>query len=151
MIISPSPAKQIVLAEDNSADALMVRLALEDSGLHCEVRELHDGDEALAYLDKFDADPHSVTVDLFLLDIHLPKHDGEDILNRLRSSHRYAHTPVILMTGSDAPRHLALAQKYAGMHYFRKPSSLAEYMQLGIIVRDLLCPAATGIAKTAQC
>ncbi len=52
-------------------------------------------------------------------------------------------------TASDAPRDGVYAKKHAAMHYFRKPSSLDEYMQLGIIVGDLLSPdhAAVGLPE----
>lgn len=140
MRTSPSPAKQIVLAEDNSADVMLVRMALKSSGLNCEVRVLDDGDKAVTFLEEVDANPAAGPIDLLLLDMHLPKRDGEDILNRLFSSDRYAQTPVVVMTGSDAPCDRERAQKHAALHYFRKPSSLAEYMQLGVIVRNLLSP-----------
>jgi chemotaxis family two-component system response regulator Rcp1 len=140
MVTSPRPARQIVLAEDNSADVMLVRLALKGSGINCELRVLGDGDRAVAFIEEYDANPAVGPVDLLLLDMHLPKRDGEEILKRLRSSDHCAETPVVVMTASDAPRHHALAQKHAAMHYFRKPSNLAEYMQLGLIVRDLLTP-----------
>jgi CheY-like chemotaxis protein len=152
MVTSPSTAKYIVLAEDNSADVMLVRLALKSSGLNCELRVLDDGDKAVTFIDEFDANPNAGPIDLLLLDMHLPKRDGEEILRRLRSSDHYAQTPVVVMTASDAPRDLAVlvgsgtsptdaqAQKHAAMHYFRKPFNLAEYMQLGVIVRDLLSP-----------
>lgn len=141
MVTSLSPAKQIVLAEDNSADIMLVRLALQNAGLDCELRVLDDGDKAVAFIEEFDSKPLAGAIDLLLLDMHLPKRNGEEILNRLRSSHRYKNTPVVVMTSSDAPRDHAQAKKLAAMHYFRKPSNLSEYMQLGIIVRGLLSPA----------
>ena len=129
---------QIVLAEDNSADVMLVRLALESAGIHCDLHILDDGEKAIAFIEELDASPQSRPVDLLLLDMHLPKRDGDEILKRLRSADHYAQTPVIVMTASDAPRDHDQAKKHAAMHYFRKPSNLAEYMQLGIIVRDLL-------------
>jgi len=138
MVTSPGRAKQIVLAEDNSADVMLVRLALKSSGLDCELHVLEDGDKAVNFIDDFDANPNAGVIDLLLLDMHLPKRDGEEILKRLRSSENYAQTPVVVMTASDAPRVHAQAQKHAALHYFRKPSNLADYMKLGAVVRDLL-------------
>jgi CheY-like chemotaxis protein len=138
MVTPPQLAKQIVLAEDNAADVMLVRLALEGAGLDCELRVLDDGDKAIAFIEEFDSKPDSGPIDLLLLDMHLPKRDGDEILKCLRSSDRSAQTPVVVMTASDAPSDHAQAKKHAAMHYFRKPSNLNEYMQLGIIVRDLL-------------
>ena len=76
--------------------------------------------------------------DLLLLDMHLPKYDGEEILKRLRSTEHYAQIPVVVMTSSDAPHDHDRAQKHAAMFYFRKPSRLDEFIQLGVIVREIL-------------
>ena len=138
MVTSPSHAKHIVLAEDNLADVALVRMALKSAGLNCELRVLDDGEKAVTFIEELDANPKAGPIDLLLLDMHLPKCDGEEILKCLRSSDSYARTPVVVMTASDAPRDHAQATKHAAMHYFRKPSNLAEFMQLGIIVRDLL-------------
>jgi CheY-like chemotaxis protein len=142
-VISSSKAKYIVLVEDNSADVMLVRMALKRSGLNCELRVLDDGEKAASFTEEFDANPKAGPIDLLLLDMHLPKCDGEDILKRLRSSDRCAQTPVVVLTASDAPRDHAQARKHAATHYFRKLGNLAEYMQLGIIVRDLLSPDST--------
>ena len=56
----------------------------------------------------------------------------------LRSAGANGQTPVVVMTASDAPRDYAQAAKHSAMHYFRKPTNLADYMKLGVIVRDLL-------------
>lgn len=141
MDTTDSPALQIVLAEDNPADVMLVRMALRDAGLNCALRVLEDGEQAISFFETIDADPKVASVvDLLLLDMHLPKRDGEDILNRLRSTEHFAQTRVIVMTASDAPRDHDNAERHAAMHYFRKPATLAEFMRLGVIVRDLLSP-----------
>ncbi len=150
MVTSPNQAKHIVLAEDNLADVLLVRMALKSSGLTYDLRVLDDGEKAVTFIEEFDANPKAGPIDLLLLDMHLPRRDGEEILKCLRSSERYAETPVVVMTASDAPRDHAQATKHAAMHYFRKPSTLAEYMQLGIIVRDLLSTDNTSAGLPAE-
>ncbi len=139
-----SPAFQIILAEDNPADVMLVRMALRDARVNCDLRVLQDGEQVVAFLDAIDqaidADPKAgPVIDLLLLDMHLPKHDGEHILKRLRSTEHFAQTRVIVMTASDAPRDHANAERHAALHYFRKAPTLAEFMELGVIVRDLLC------------
>jgi len=131
---------QIVLAEDNLADVMLVRLALERASLYCHLRILNDGAETIAFLENLDTNPNAGPIDLVLLDLNLPRRRGEEILKRLRSTENYAQTPVVVLTGSDAPSDHANAQKHAARHYFRKPDSLAGYMELGVIVRDLLFP-----------
>jgi len=134
----PGVPLQIVLAEDNPADVMLVRLALKEAEVHCELHVMDDGDKAFAFITALDADPQSAPIDLLLLDMHLPKRDGEEIVEWLRSTRHHAQTPVIFMTGSDAERDHDQAKKHAVLHYFRKPSDFAEFMELGVIIRNLL-------------
>jgi CheY-like chemotaxis protein len=73
-----------------------------------------------------------------LLDLQLPRWSGEEILKRLRSTERSAQTPVVVMTSSYANQHREHAQRQAAVHYFRKPSELQDFLELGRIVGDIL-------------
>ena len=140
---------QILLAEDSSADVGIVRIVLRDQGLDHVLRVVRDGESAIAFIEKADTDRNAPGLDLLLLDMHLPKYDGEQILKRLRSTEFYAQTPVIVMTASDARQDRDSAQKHAALYYFRKPSRLDEFKYLGVIVRDILVgkkPSAPGTA-----
>jgi CheY-like chemotaxis protein len=128
----------ILLAEDSAADIGIVRIALRDQGLDHVLHVARDGEEAISFIEKADNDRKAPGPDLLLLDMHLPKYNGEEILKCLRSTERYAQIPVVIMTSSDAPADHDLAQKHAALFYFRKPSRLDEFMQLGAIVRDIL-------------
>ncbi len=128
----------ILLAEDNAADVGLVREALKEHGVDCGLHIVKDGAQAIAFLNQVDQDPKWPRLDLLLLDMHLPKHDGEDILKRLRSTERYAQTPVIVMTSSLSPHDERTAERHAALHYFRKPSSLMQFLELGGIVKSVL-------------
>src|SRR5690349_13199696 len=128
-------AYHILLAEDSAADIGIVRLALRDQNFDHVLHVARDGEEAIAFIERADNDWKAPGPDLLLLDMHLPKYDGEAILKRLRSTESYAQIPVVVMTSSAAPQDHNRAQKYAAMFYFRKPSRLEEFKQLGVIVR----------------
>lgn len=117
---------------------LEVRIALRDQNFHHVLHLARDGEEAITFIEKADNDAMAPGPDLLLLDMHLPKYDGEAILKRLRSPERYAQIPVVVMTSSDAPQDRDRAQKHAAIFYFRKPSRLEEFIQLGVIVREIL-------------
>jgi|SRR5579872_4566610 len=140
---------EILLAEDNPADVVLVREALKVHGIDCVLHVLRDGEQALALLDSLDKDPKMPRVDLLILDMHLPKHDGEDILKRLRSTEHYAQTPVIVMTADSSTRLEAQATKNAAMFFFRKPSTLKELSELGAVVRNVLDSRVRGISSSA--
>jgi two-component system, chemotaxis family, response regulator Rcp1 len=129
---------EIFLAEDNPADVVLVREALREHELDCTLHVTRDGEQAIAFLEGLDKNPQGHRLDLVLLDMHLPKRDGEEILKKLRSTERYAQTPVIIMTASELPDDRENAQKHAARHYFQKPTSLAEFLELGAIARSIL-------------
>ena len=129
---------QILLAEDSSADVGIVRIALRDQNLDHVLHVARDGEEAISFIEKAGNDAKIPGPDLLLLDMHLPKYDGEAVLKRLRSTERYAQIPVIVMTSSDAPQDRDRAKKHAAIFYFRKSSRLEEFIQLGVIVREIL-------------
>ena len=131
-----SSSLRIALAEDNPHDVTLVRMALKGAGLEFDLNVLPDGDQAISFIETLDRDFRGPAIDLLLLDLHLPKRDGEEILKHLRSTERIAQTPVIVMTGSQDPESYETAARNAALHYFRKPSCVAEYMRLGPLVLD---------------
>jgi CheY-like chemotaxis protein len=136
----PAP-RQIFLAEDNPGDVELVREALREHAVHCELQVISDGEQALSFIDRLDLDSNLPCPDLVLLDLHLPKRDGIEILQRLRASDRCSQKPVVVFTSSDSMPHPQDGGKGAAVHYFRKPASLSQFMQLGQIVKDIVnCP-----------
>src|SRR5262249_12656232 len=120
-----------------------------EAGLNCTLTVAEDGEKALRLIEQLDRDSKAPPLDLLLLDLHLPKRDGADVLKGLRSAERSGRTPVIVMTSSDAPQDHEMAQKHAAIHYFRKPASLDEFMQLGTIAHAILTKK-TGAKGTSE-
>jgi CheY-like chemotaxis protein len=74
---------QILVAEDSAADVGLVRMALQDQNLDYVLHVVRDGEEAIAFIEKADNDSKAPGPDLLLLDMHLPRYSGEQILQRL--------------------------------------------------------------------
>lgn len=129
---------QIVVAEDNPADVALVREALASHRVPCVLHVMRDGEQALKHIEQLDQNPAESNLDLVLLDMHLPRYDGEAVLARLRRSQYFAQTPVIVMTSVIAGVLQKWTSTEAPLIYFEKPSSLDEYLQLGQLVLDLL-------------
>ena len=128
----------ILIAEDNEADVYLAKLALRDHGLADEVRVLVDGEEAFAFIDMLEAESGAPDVILMLLDLHLPKRDGLEVLRRLRAGRNGSRLPVVILTSSDSPYERAAVEGFEKVHFLRKPSSLEEYLALGAIAKDLI-------------
>jgi CheY-like chemotaxis protein len=130
--------KYILLAEDNPADVELVRVALSDKDLDCDLHVVSNGEEAVRFIEDLDRDSALNCPQLLLLDLNLPRRDGGEILQCLRASERCGQTAVVIMTSSDSPRDVERAARNAALHYFRKPNSLDQYMKLGDVVKEII-------------
>lgn len=138
-MIFPATTRHILLAEDNAADEVLVREALREHGVACDLHVVKDGAQAISFILDLDsrgrtADP----LDLLLLDMHLPRHDGGDILRTLRSTEHHSQKPVIVMSSTEAPDLRDTADRNHALYFFQKPSTLDEFMRLGGIVKGVL-------------
>jgi len=131
---------RILIAEDNTADVLLVRQSLEMHGVNAETEIVTDGESALAYLSRMGSPGEPPCPDLLLLDLNLPKADGAQVLSELRKHPQCCTTPVIIMTSSQAPRDRTRMAELGIAHYFPKPLDLDAFLALGGIVREVLRP-----------
>ncbi|HEX5431367.1 MAG TPA: hypothetical protein VFW83_05340 [Bryobacteraceae bacterium] len=80
---------RIVLMEDNEGDVYLFRRAFEMAGLDFEMTVLEDGARAIAYIRGEGPYENSPVPDLIVLDLNLPKHDGDQILGVLAGAERF--------------------------------------------------------------
>jgi CheY-like chemotaxis protein len=141
---------EVLLADDNPSDVYLIREALREHSVDCVLRVMSDGKDALGIIagETENASPGSLS--LIILDLNLPRHDGIEILQKLRESSRLNHVPVVVLTSSDSPRDRVLANELGATRYLRKPSSLEEFLGLGAIFKELLGQDAKAIAQTQK-
>ena len=141
---------KIILAEDSQADADLVRRALLEHSIDCELDVIGDGAEVIQQISGLDTKPHSPALDVSILDMHLPKENGEAILGCLRSTTHYWQTPVVIMASEDAKLIAREAGGYPALLFFNKPSSLDEFMPLGALVRSILFVACKPESRSGE-
>jgi len=124
----------ILLAEDNPADVYLIREALKQHEVRCDLRIASDGREVLSLI----SSENQAHPDLIILDLNLPRHDGIEILQRLRSNHSLSGVPVVILTSSDSPRDRVTATQLGATRYLSKPSNLEQFLQLGAIFKEML-------------
>lgn len=129
---------EILLAEDSEGNAELVRQALKQHHIDCSLHIVSDGARAIEFINKMETEPKVAHLDLLLLDLSLPICDGDEVLTRLRSSERYAHTPVIIMTGLRSNGVREKTARHDATLFFEKPSTLDEFLQLGSMIRRVL-------------
>ncbi len=133
---SGSP-RRILIVEDNRGDVLLVEVALREAGLQFELIHIADGEKAIDYLRKLANGSGGRSLDLVLLDLNLPKRDGWEVLEELRSVPAEHSVPVVILSSSSAPQDLARAERLGVLKYIRKPSTLDEFMAIGQKLKQL--------------
>jgi CheY-like chemotaxis protein len=131
---------EIVLIEDNPADVYLVRLALKENDVHCQMTIFANGQEALSCLCPPQTAQTPATVpDVILLDLNTPKSDGFEVLIRLRGAPHLANVPIAIITSSQATSDKARTARLGVVRYIHKPSQLEEFIAtVGQAVKDML-------------
>lgn len=129
--------KIVLLVEDNPDDEELTRLAFDECHLANELIVVRDGQEALDYL--FSTGKHAgrdaaEMPQVVLLDLKLPKVDGLEVLQRLRSDERTKRLPVVVLTSSKEEQDLIDSYSLGASSYIQKP---VDYLQFVEAVRQL--------------
>ena len=113
-----SPAKRVLLVDDDEGILVSLQCALEHEGY--EVILARDGAEALARIERD-------VPDLVVLDVVMPRRSGLMVLDRI---HRFHHgsPPVILLTGNDEPRHREFATSRGVAAFLPKPFDMRDLL-----------------------
>jgi two-component system, chemotaxis family, response regulator Rcp1 len=127
----------LLLVEDSPADVFLIKEAMREAGLDFHLDVADDGEAAIRILDQVDSGSADHPPDLLLVDLNVPRKDGTKVLERLRRSPRFGKIPVVMLSSSDAQHDRERAFELGANEYFCKPSTLAEFMQLGTLVRRL--------------
>lgn len=122
---------EILLAEDNPADAEMTLRALRKNNLANRVHWVKDGAEALefvfrtgAYAERPNHQPK-----LVLLDIKMPKVDGIEVLRRLKEDPDTRTIPVVVMTSSNEDRDVIESYRLGVNSYIVKPVAFDAFLE----------------------
>ena len=121
-------ASRILLVEDNADDAELTRLALERHQLGGRVVHLTDGAQAIDYLFGATGVADAPDVRFIILDLKLPKVDGIQVLERLKSDPRTRSIPVVILSSSNQERDIARSYESGVNSYVVKPVQLDDYM-----------------------
>jgi CheY-like chemotaxis protein len=122
--------RKILLIEDNEGDIFLIKEALRESKFQGEIIEIKDGEAAIDYFIKEDACLKSLSVDLILLDINLPKKNGHEVLYFIKNSCCLKHIPVVMLTTSSLKNDIKQAYDNSVNSYVTKPSDTEEYQAL---------------------
>lgn len=119
----------ILLVEDEAADACLVRLALRDAETHSELHHVSDGAEALAFVqrreERYAAVPRPR---LILLDLNMPRMNGREFLRHFRGDTSFNDIPVVVFSTSEYERDKESCFALGANDFVTKPVDIDEFI-----------------------
>ncbi|MDQ1625614.1 MAG: hypothetical protein QOJ49_1112 [Actinomycetota bacterium] len=128
----PTLARQIevLLVEDDPGDVLMTREAFEDHKVQNQLHVVNDGVEAMAFLRREGEHAQAPRPDLVLLDLNLPRMDGREVLNAIKSDPDLASIPVVILTTSEAEEDVLRSYSLHANAYVTKPVDFERFIKV---------------------
>ena len=133
-----TPKHQILIVEDDSADVFLISEAITLANLEADLKVVTDGDKAIRFFEQVDSDDSIACPALVILDINLPRKNGSQVLQQMRTTRRCANALVLVVSSSDSAKDRDVMAKLGANGYFRKPSDYDQFMKLGGLVKNLL-------------
>jgi CheY-like chemotaxis protein len=125
----PLQPVEVLLVEDDPGDELMTREAFEDNKIGNTLHVARDGEEALDFLYRRGAHADAPSVDLILLDLNLPKYDGRQVLEQIKSDPDLTHVPVVILTTSSSEEDILRSYKLHANAYVTKPVDFVSFIE----------------------
>ena len=127
---------EILLVEDNPGDVRLTEEALKEGKVSNRLSVVPDGVEAIEYLRKRGDYASAATPDLVLLDLNLPRMDGREVLNEIKSDDDLKRIPVVVLTSSKAEEDILKVYNLHANCYITKPMDLNQFIKVVKSIED---------------
>jgi len=127
---------EILLAEDSPGDARLAIEALRDSVVYNNLHVVEDGVEAMEFLRNEGEHGSAPRPDLILLDLNLPRKDGREVLEEIKSDGSLKLIPVVVLTTSESEEDITRAYDLNANCYITKPVNLKQFIRVMNSIED---------------
>jgi CheY-like chemotaxis protein len=121
---------EVLLVEDDPGDVMMTREAFQDYKLHNQLHVVSDGAEAMAFLRHEGEYAGRPRPDLVLLDLNLPRMDGRQVLEAVKSDPELASIPVVVLTTSENEDDVLHSYSLHANAYVTKPVDFQRFIEV---------------------
>jgi len=120
----------ILLIEDNPGDVRLTQEAFKEGNMNIKLDVVMDGVEAIKYLRKEMPYNQATMPDLILLDLNLPKKDGREVLQEIKTDAKLKRTPVVVLTTSNAQQDILKSYNLHVNCYVNKPVDFDKFFDI---------------------
>ena len=120
----------VLLIEDNPGDVRLTQEAFKEGRLSINLNVAMDGVEAIKYLKKETPFEQAFTPDLILLDLNLPKRDGREVLQGIKTDEVLKRIPVVVLTTSNAEQDVLKSYNLHVNCYINKPVDFDQFFDI---------------------
>ena len=118
---------RVLIVDDNPADVSLVREALAATKCQSEISSVGDGVEAMSFLTRKEKFVNALRPDLVILDLNLPKKDGQAVLAAMKAAPTLRKIPVVIFSTSQLPKDIVRSYELGANCYVSKPGNLNEF------------------------
>jgi len=130
MTLQPERQVEILLVEDDPGDVLMTREAFADYKVRNQLHVVSDGADAMAFLRQEGDYADRPRPDLVLLDLNLPRMDGRQVLEAIKSDPELSSIPVVVLTTSEAEDDVLRSYSLHANAYVTKPVDFDRFIDV---------------------
>ena len=121
-----SHAIEILLLEDEVADAYLIKIALREYNISARLHHVLDGREGLGFLQQ----QNTPCPDLILLDLNMPRMNGYEFLTAIKKDEQFKNIPIVVLTTSDVESDVLRSYQLGAASYITKPTGLDQFMSV---------------------
>ena len=127
---------EILLIEDNPGDARLTQEALKEGKVRNNLHIAYDGEEATDFLFKRNQYKNAPRPDLIILDLNLPKKNGQEVLAEIKADDSLKSIPVIILTISKAEEDIIRSYNLHANCFLIKPIDLNQFFEVVRSIED---------------
>ena len=121
---------EILMVEDNPGDVRLTVEALKEGKIRNNFHTVEDGVEAMAFLRRQGPYADVPRPDLILLDLNLPKKNGQEVLAEIKDDAELRRIPVVILTVSQAEQDILKSYNLHANCYINKPVDLDQFLEV---------------------
>ncbi|SNB44750.1 response regulator [Geobacter sp. DSM 9736] len=140
---NPGRTMEILLVEDNEADAFLMQEVLKETPVRTAVHLANDGEEGLDFLHRRGSHVAAPRPDLVILDLNLPRKDGRELLAEVKRDPELKTIPIVVLTTSESEEDIMRSYMLHANCYITKPVGITQLFDMVKSMEDFWF----GIAK----